>query len=191
GMLLLDPMAGSGTFTLEAAMVAAGIPPGWQREFAFQAWPAFQPGRWRHWRRQAEAAFATPPGRPSILSVDLDPGACRALEARLRETRLADWAKVAPGDFFQLTPRQVTQATGISAPGLISLNPPFGRRLADPQSAVSLVEAIGRHLIRHFEGWRFALLLAPQIEVQHLPIPGKIHPLSHGGLALKLLTGRI
>ncbi len=43
GDILMDPMCGSGTFSVEAARIQAGIPPGCFRRFAFQSWPGFRP----------------------------------------------------------------------------------------------------------------------------------------------------
>ncbi|MBU1569456.1 MAG: hypothetical protein KKE00_02865, partial [Proteobacteria bacterium] len=52
---LLDPMCGSGTFSLEAAMISQNIPAGWFRNFAFMNWPCFGPQRWAYIKRKAES----------------------------------------------------------------------------------------------------------------------------------------
>ncbi|MEZ4602261.1 MAG: hypothetical protein R2861_02270 [Desulfobacterales bacterium] len=54
---LIDPMCGSGTFSLEAAMMAENIPAGWFRDFAFMDWPAFKAKQWQHIRQVAEKSI--------------------------------------------------------------------------------------------------------------------------------------
>jgi putative N6-adenine-specific DNA methylase len=80
---LLDPMCGTGTFSLEAALVAKNIPPGWYRSFAFTGWPGFRAQRWDHLRRKRAETFRAL-SSPRIFASDLDPEACSALEASLR-----------------------------------------------------------------------------------------------------------
>jgi len=191
GMVLLDPMAGTGTFSLEAALLAAGLPPGWQRRFPFREWPAFQSGRWRHLRRQAAEARVPPPARPAIVALDADEPTCKALDACLQQNSLTSWVTVARGDCLQVTPREVAQFTGLPAPGLVVLNPPYGLRLGDPAASLALYQALGKHLQQHFRAWRLALVIPPQVDLRTFPIAGSVYPLSHGGLALKLLVARI
>lgn len=64
---LLDPMCGAGTFSLEAALWAKRIPPGWFRDFAFTRWPAFSSARWAHMKRAAAEGIVTLK-TPHILS---------------------------------------------------------------------------------------------------------------------------
>ncbi|WP_155318089.1 THUMP domain-containing class I SAM-dependent RNA methyltransferase [Desulfosarcina alkanivorans] len=53
GRPLVDPLCGSGTFSLEAAMMAKRMAPGVKRDFAFMDWPAFRESRWAFFRRSA------------------------------------------------------------------------------------------------------------------------------------------
>jgi putative N6-adenine-specific DNA methylase len=191
GMVLLDPMTGTGTFAMEAALMAAGRPPGWHRDFSFQSWPAFQPGRWRHLRRLAEERFVSKPDRPLVLSMDLDGTGCRMLAERLHAGGLKPWVEVVEGDFFKLTFREVERHLGPVSPGLIVLNPPYGLRLEDPRACIEIYRNIGHHLTRYFRGWRLALILPPQIPPEGFPVKGSVLRFSHGSLPMKLLTGRI
>ena len=69
---LLDPFCGSGTIPIEAALLAAGLPPGLHRRFAFMDWPDFDATLWESILDQV-----TPPAnpRPAILASDRDAGA--------------------------------------------------------------------------------------------------------------------
>jgi len=182
---LLDPMCGSGTFCLEAALMAAGIAPGRLRDFAFMRWPAFAPARWRHLLREVDAAAAVPQGR-RIFALDKSPQSVARLAHTLEAAGLAAWVGVAQGDFFDLDPRSLT-----AAPGLVVINPPYGRRLGTPAASADLFQGILDRLQALYRGWRCAVIAPERKLVQALPFAAHLHPLSHGGLHLTLLVGRI
>ena len=102
---LLDPMCGTGTFALEAALMAKRIPAGWFRDFAFTGWPAFRAQRWAHLRRAAGEGVRVLP-QPRIFASDIDPEACRALEAMSAEARPGGCRAGADRGFFPARPRR-------------------------------------------------------------------------------------
>lgn len=71
GEPLIDPMCGTGTFSLEGAMIANHIPAGWYRNFAFMGWPCFKPSRWKHIRREAKGRI-TRLTKPVIFASDTE-----------------------------------------------------------------------------------------------------------------------
>ena len=81
--------------------------------------------------------------------------------------------------------------TGVG-PGLIVVNPPYGRRLATTGAARALVRQIGQALRAHFPGWRVAILLA---DPRWAPLLGlhspTLHPLVNGGLRVQLVVGEV
>lgn len=182
---LLDPMCGSGTFSLEAAMKAANIPPGWFRQFAFMQWPSFISKRWLYLRGRMESAIRHP-AAPSIFASDIDSRACDRLQACIDRHALAGLVKVAEQDFFTLAPLQWTPHKG-----LIVLNPPYGRRIEPAASAVPTLSPIADHLRAFFGGWRLALI-APREQLASVPeLRLRAFPLSHGGLPVAVGVGRI
>ncbi|MBI9083715.1 MAG: RNA methyltransferase [Desulfobacterales bacterium] len=182
---LVDPMCGTGTFSLEGAMMAQHLPAGWFREFAFMDWPGFQEGRWRHLRRQVEEN-RQPKTAPPILAADTDADACQKLSQSLETAGLAGVVEVACTDFFSLTP------TGrFDKPGLIVLNPPYGRRIEAAGGDENLFGRICDHLAREWAGWRVGLLAPDPTFVRHAPGNLAAIPLEHGGLKLTLLTGTL
>jgi putative N6-adenine-specific DNA methylase len=183
---LVDPMCGTGTFALEAALIAKGIPPGWFREFAFMGWPAFRPPRWAHLRRTAGERIASLP-HPRIFASDIDPDACRALGEGLPANGLADAVRVQAGDFFQLNPHELP----VSGPGLIVVNPPYGRRLGTPSESRRLVQSILARMSDRFEGWRFVLVAPASVRPAGLPPGTESHPVFHGGLNVQFWIGKI
>lgn len=182
---LVDPMCGSGTFSIEGAMISGGIPPGSRRSFAFMGWPSFAPRRWEHLRRTSEAILPAPPDR-RIFASDMDPGVCRSLQHNIEETGLADRIAVACRDFFAFRPEEVTLQ-----PGLVALNPPYGRRLGTRRQGRAFFRSVCRRLGEAYGGWK-VVLVAPEAEwADDIPFPVSRHPISHGGLRPTLTFGTV
>jgi putative N6-adenine-specific DNA methylase len=182
---LVDPMCGSGTFSLEAAMMAKCMAPGMWRRFAFEDWPAFSPGQWAFLKREAEAGVRSL-DRPLIFASDLDAGACDGLGQRIADHGLADAVQVTQKDVFAC---EAGQHGG--APGLVAINPPYGVRIGSVWQAADLFERICRHLFVAFRGWNVALIAPDRGFLKTVPFPVRQVPLVHGGLTLTLLVGTI
>lgn len=188
---LVDPMCGAGTFSLEAAMMAANIPPGWFREFAFMGWPCFKSGQWAHIRREAQNRI-TRTVRPVVFASDIASENCLSLEKIFQSVPpLADMARVGVRDFFELTPQDLELPPDGETNGLVVLNPPYGRRLGSKERLPKLIADIGLKLRKDFRGWRVALIVPDKSLIRQIPFPVNFHPLFHGGLKVSLLTGRI
>lgn len=183
---LLDPLCGSGTFSLEAALMARNIPPGWFRDFAFMTWPAFRPRQWAHLRKEIEKDILPPPDRPAIFASDINPAACKHLEKSVQEAGMADSIRVSRADFFDFSPRFMP-----NGPGLLALNPPYGRRLGSRRQSDAMFQEICRKIKKDFRGWTVALVVPRGYLLKKIPFPLKRHPFRHGGLSLHLLTGNI
>lgn len=182
---LMDPMCGSGTFSLEAALTAAHIAPGLTREFAFTQTPFFNAPQWEYLQKQALAVQKRPPAKPLIIASDKDAGACAKFKTVLAEHSLKDWISVVPKDFFGLGPQTYFGAR----PGLVVLNPPYGLRLLERAEAENLYGAICQKLTADFQNWRYAIV-TPQkdwLSLKNL----RWHKIWHGGLDLFLATGRL
>ncbi len=182
---LLDPMCGAGTFSLEAALMAKHIPPGWQREFAFMQWPAFKPRQWGHLKKLAGQRIKQLEN-PLIRASDVDAGACDQLSGCVRHNGLADAVQVRREDFFGLCGREISDK-----PGLVVLNPPYGRRLTPSASIEKLYKRINDTLKKNFKGWQVALIVPNKRLAAKLTVGRKGFALDHGGLKLTLLTGLV
>ena len=182
---LLDPMCGAGTFSLEAAMMAKAVAPGLQRRFAFMRWPAFRSAQWEHLRQEAALRIKTL-GRPLIWASDIDAAACARLSACIAQNNLSDAVQVAQQEFFDLRPGEIS-----NQPGLVVLNPPYGRRLPALATAESLYQRIAGKLVQDFKGWKVALLVPDENLARRLNLPLRFLQLAHGGLTPVLLTGRM
>lgn len=182
---LMDPMCGSGTFSLEAAFTASHIAPGLLREFAFCNTPFFNAPQWEYLKKQARAQQKTPPGKPLIIASDKDAETCAKLKTVITKQELAPWVRVVPKDFFGLSPKTFFG----DRPGLVVLNPPYGLRLLERAEAENLYGAICRKLTADFPNWRYAVVTPRKdwLELKNI----RWHKIWHGGLDLYLATGQI
>lgn len=182
---LLDPMCGSGTFSLEAAMISQNIPAGWFRNFAFMNWPCFGPQRWAYIKRKAESGVKLI-SSPRIFASDIDSGACDSLTSCINKYDMLKTVQVEEKDFFDLSSNTLTKDKG-----LVVINPPYGRRMGSRYESVKLFYAVCEKLKKDFSGWKVALI-APDISLLNsIPFILKAQTLHHGGLKISLLYGKI
>jgi putative N6-adenine-specific DNA methylase len=182
---LADPMCGSGTFSLEAAMQAKRIAAGMHRSFAFMQWPVFNDSQWAFLKKEAQhqvLGLST----PRIFASDIDARASSRLADIVQRNHLSDAVRVDHRDFFAST----SDACG-SNPGLVVINPPYGVRLGSGRQADALFTNICRHLVRAFRGWTVAIVTPRRVPMRQLPFPARRLALAHGGLRLNLIIGSI
>lgn len=156
GGSLFDPMCGSGTFTIEAAMMATDCAPGLRRDFwGFQNWPQHDVWVWSRILKAAEERFSV--GRENyegqIIGADTNGYIVRAARDNASRAALQDLIEYRTGDATNIEPLDVK-------PGLIISNPPYGERMGDEAQIALLYEAIGVQLREKFTGWQAALLSA-------------------------------
>lgn len=139
GMPLLDPLCGSGTIPIEAAMIARRIAPGSGRAFAFERWPSFDAKLWRELTARAEE-MKSPEAAAPIFGGDRDAGAIEIAK------RNAERAGVA-GD-IQLERSSLSEsldALAAAHPGnaAIVTNPPYGMRVSGGADLRNLYGMLG------------------------------------------------
>jgi putative N6-adenine-specific DNA methylase len=137
-------MCGSGTIPVEAALLAANIPPGLQRDFGFQRWLDFDEVLWNQLIREAECGIRTLPVG-LVTGYDLD---SRAL---LIAGRNAAKAGLEGQIHFFHTALQEFQPEGDS--GVVILNPPYGKRLGEEDDLRELYCQIGDVMKKRCRGW--------------------------------------
>jgi len=117
----LDPMCGSGTLLIEAAMIACNIPANINREgFGFQTWKDYDA---ELFKTINEASLGRTRDFPyKITGYDKAPSAVRKAQENIQEAKLTDFIKVEKQDFFKS--RKLTEA-----PLFLIANPPYGERL--------------------------------------------------------------
>lgn len=184
---LIDPMAGSGTFSLEALLSRSPTHfPGRVRRFAFEEWPSFRAAAYAHMLKHLNYAHAPLPIE-SIHIADQNPKALETIRANLQFLNLKTGIRPDPvlQDFFQTNPRIAQPAQT-----LVVLNPPYGIRL--PQGSRNLYERIGEKLRESYQGCRFAILCPTPEDAQDLGLKPSAQAVSkNGGLRIGIVFGWI
>lgn len=175
---LLDPMCGSGTIPIEAAMIARNIAPGVTREFAFMRWRTFEPAAWA--RLKAEAASAMRPGRVAIHGGDRDAGAIAAARANAARANVASDIVFARQSLSAAEPPATT--------GLIATNPPYGKRASEGKDVRDLFAQLGKLMRSKFGDWRLTLLAPEERLSRQLGLPLEtLLKTSNGGIRVSVL----
>ena len=182
---LVDPMCGSGTFSLEASLLAKQVAPGVRRTFAFMDWPAFGERQWAFLKSEA-AASEHELERPRIFASDRDDRACAILTSRISHNGLADAVAVTRKDFFDCDASQYG-----ADPGIVVINPPYGVRIGSSKQAAGLFRRICRHLKEAFREWDVALIAPHPQLLRQLPFAAQQVRFRHGGLRLTLILATI
>ena len=206
---LIDPMAGSGTFSLEAAYMASGLIPGKCRDFALKHQPAFKEASWNY-IVNSEFGVLNSELRTIITSDISD----KAVEIVRHNVECSPLAKIEPAliapqqkDFFSYTPEEISNIGHDTSNGsrnarvIIVLNPPYGKRL--DADAPKLYARIGKKLSELAQGIGRPLvvaILAPKGACTEnllkncaaLGLSGtKLIKTSHGGISLNCFVATI
>ncbi len=142
---LLDPMCGSGTFAIEAGLMARNIAPGLVgRSYGFQSWPDYDPALFDQLIERARAAVL-PPGEAPIIGLEIDPEVAEIARHNVERAGLTGSVRIETGDFFEW------REAGLTA-GTLVLNPPYDERLR-VHDITALWSHIGDRLSTAYGGW--------------------------------------
>ncbi len=145
---LLDPMCGSGTIPVEAALIASRIPPGKFRSyFGFQRWMDYDEDLFIKIKEESEAGINKSDIR--ISCSDIDKSAVLFTKNNIESAGLSDIISVEQQDFSNL------KGTGDN--GFIIMNPPYGERMKQTESE-NLYGMIGTTLKHNFPGYKAFLI---------------------------------
>ena len=137
-----DPMCGSGTFLIEAALIAANINPGiYRKSFAFETWPDFDKDLFEELYN--DDSGEREPTCP-IYGGDIDPEAVSIARKNIATARV--------GDYITLKCLSMADWKENGQEGVLVMNPPYGERLK-PEKLDDLYTMIGRSLKKDFQGW--------------------------------------
>lgn len=186
GAALADPMCGSGTFLVEAGLMAADIAPNLHRQhWGFSHWLQHVPALWQRLhaeaQQRAEAGLARPP--LWIRGYEADPRLLQPLRNNIQRAGLAEWIKVYQGELATFAPNPDRGQAG-----LIVCNPPYGERLGDTASLVYLYQKLGDVLRTQCTGWQAAIFTGnPELGRRMGIRSHKQYSLFNGALPCKLL----
>jgi 23S rRNA (guanine2445-N2)-methyltransferase / 23S rRNA (guanine2069-N7)-methyltransferase len=181
GGAFLDPMCGSGTLPIEAALIAADIAPGLRRDhWGFTGWRGHDPALWLGLLGEARARVrATLPN--AIRGRDSDAAVLRNAAGNAARAGVAALVR------FEAGPVAEARAEG-AATGLVCTNPPYGARLGDEAGARAAHRELGAVLREHFAGWQAAVLTGTGEGARELGLRTfRTHELWNGALPVRLL----
>lgn len=146
---LLDPMCGSGTIALEAAMLARGLPAQILRnDFGFMNWTNFNAILWNRVKMESRAKSSQT--RLKIVASDIDQKNIKLVKGSAKQLALGQGFDIFKYDFLKLLPPE-------SGKGMIISNPPYGERIGG-EGMVKFYRLIGDKLKHNFDGWNAWLL---------------------------------
>lgn len=172
----LDPMCGSGTLLIEAALIANNIPPSTYREdFGFMKWKDFDAELWENLKNEAfdlQTEFDY-----KIIGSDISE---RNLSSAIRNVRSAHLHKdieLSVGSFENIVPPEGT--------GMLITNPPYGERI-QVRDIIQLYRQIGDTLKQKFAGWQTWVISGDLLAIKHIGLkPTKRITVFNGQLECK------
>lgn len=142
-----DPMCGSGTILIEAAMIGRNIAPGMNRNFAGEEFH-LNPKIWADAKEEAKSLVNNDP--LDIFGYDIDPEAVKITLENAKNAGVGDVVRASVQDVKDLKPTQEH--------GTIITNPPYGERLLDIDQAEKLYKVMGETFLSLPKGWRFYII---------------------------------
>lgn len=153
-----DPMCGSGTILIEAALIASGIPPGKFRQFyGFLRWKDYDENLFEQVKKENESKNSSP--EIKIFGSDVSENAVSLTKTNIESAGLSDLISVRQIDFRDLKPPDNN--------GVIIMNPPYGKRISLSEND-DLYGMIGSTLKHNFPGYRAWLITSDKESLKHV-----------------------
>jgi 23S rRNA (guanine2445-N2)-methyltransferase / 23S rRNA (guanine2069-N7)-methyltransferase len=185
--MLIDPMCGSGTMLIEAALIIGDSAPGLLRKyFGFIGWKGHDKHLWEELVNDAISREEAGLNKrwPLILGYDADPVVVAAARKNIARAGLEERIRIKQAELAFL------QRPGRN--GMVLCNPPYGERLAETDEVAQLYRALGRILRQQFAGWRVGIFISVPDLADRVGIPWDTsYRLFNGALACRLFAGQI
>ena len=180
---LLDPMCGSGTFLVEAAMMALDVAPGLDRSFGFERLSGFDAGLWRTLREKARAR-RLPADRLPIFGSDKSGTVLAVARDNLAALGLAGAVELKQMDVLDGGPP--------GPGGILVMNPPYGERVGSAEELAAFYPRLGDALKQRYAGWTAYILTADLNLARLIGLKAsKRTPLYNGALECRLFEYRL
>ena len=185
GGALIDPMCGSGTILIEAALMAADIAPALNREtFGFTHWLKHDEPLWETVLADAEQRKTQ-----GLENFDLD---IRGYDgnSRMLDVTVANIENAGLDEHIRIAHKPLDQFGKATAEtGLLVTNPPYGARMGEVEQLIPLYEKLGVVLQKNFTEWRAAIYTGNLDLARELDLsPSKQYSLFNGSIACKVLV---
>lgn len=180
----LDPMCGSGTFVLEAWMIAADIAPGLGRDegFGLETWLGHDRHVWRALLDEARERKREGLERdlPLIVAYDKDHEIIKAARENIHQAGAQK--------HIRIQQREIMEIQAPAEQGLIATNPPYGERMNELAEAEDVHERLGSVLVDEFMGWKATLITGSKHLGMIIPLRAtKRYTVYNGPLSCTLL----
>ena len=180
---LLDPMCGSGTLVIEAALMAMHKAPGLERpRWGFSKWLGHRESDWQVLVEEAKSAQIQPDIQ--LFASDIDRKLIAIAKQNANEAGVFELIEFNVADATKFTP-----PAAISEPGYLVSNPPYGERLGELTELIPLFAQWGEQLKQHWQDWQVSLLSSNRELLRLLKLRGnKEYSLMNGKLECKLVN---
>jgi putative N6-adenine-specific DNA methylase len=175
---LIDPMCGSGTLAIEAALMANNIPPGIFRDgFGFEKWKDFDA---ELWEKITEGALNRISNEvQDIIANDVSLNTLRKARENIKIAKVDDVVKTNNVDFFEWTPPE--------GKSILVMNPPYGERM-DQDNSDEFYKLIGNTLKKNYSGCEAWLITSNMEAIKQIGLrPSRKITLFNGPLECRLL----
>ena len=176
---LIDPMCGTGTILMEAAMMACNMPPAYKRKhFGFMSWADYDKALWKRVYAEAESKITFP--KVNIVGGDSDPNA-------------VDMAKTASLDFrlnrqIRIVRSRMEDHMPPAPRGMMITNPPYGERLT-MDNINDFYKKMGTHLKRNYTDWQAWIITSNFEALKYVGLrPDSKFTLYNGSLECKFVA---
>lgn len=175
---LYDPMCGSGTILVEAAMMAQNLAPRLfsSKRYALEKWDNFDLQLWKQVKKELKQKIE--PSSVKVFGTDISPKAAQMAEFSAKAAAVDDMVEVKHADFFKWKNDMKF--------GFIISNPPYGERLKE-EDIINFYKEIGNTFKREYGGFEAWLLSSNFQALKFVGLkPSKKIPLKNGALDVKL-----
>jgi putative N6-adenine-specific DNA methylase len=175
---LIDPMTGSGTIAIEAAMIGSHIPPGVFREkFGFENWNDFDAPLWETITESAINRISNE--ALNILALEIAPPVISKARENIVRAKVDDLIKTTCADFFEWDPPE--------GKGILIMNPPYGERLEQDDS-LAFYKKIGDTFKKKYSGYEAWLITSNAEALKEIGLrPSRKITLFNGPLECRLM----
>ena len=157
--ILVDPFCGSGTIPIEAAMIAANIPPGLNRDFTACSWKNIIPANlWKEIKSEASGEINTDI-KTDIQGYDLD--------FRVLKTARENAKRAGVENLIHFQERDAKDLSHHKKYGFVITNPPYGERIEDKENLAGLYADFGKAMER-LDDWSVYIITAYELAEKYI-----------------------
>jgi 23S rRNA (guanine2445-N2)-methyltransferase / 23S rRNA (guanine2069-N7)-methyltransferase len=187
---LVDPLCGSGTLLIEAALLAADVAPGLRREyFGLFGWRGHDAALWKslHDAAQARATAGLQSLKAMFFGFDQDPAVLNEAKHNAQYAQLSGFIH-----FGRQSLEHLHRPHELDRPGLVISNPPYGERMGSGESVAALYRLLGAKLKAEFASWHACVITSDESLGRAIGLrAGKKYKLFNGALKCVLLLFEI